>query len=68
MAIQPSSNEAGPSTHSGVYQADYALAQTLTGHSRGVTALRFTNDGRMLVSAGKRSFALSGHADVCPRR
>ncbi|WWD22084.1 hypothetical protein CI109_106573 [Kwoniella shandongensis] len=42
------SSEAGPSTG----LPKYKLAQTLSAHSRGVTALRFSPDGKVLVSAG----------------
>ncbi|KAK8846772.1 hypothetical protein IAR55_005860 [Kwoniella newhampshirensis] len=42
------SPEAGPSTGT----PKYRLAQTLSAHSRGVTALRFSPDGKLLVSAG----------------
>ncbi|WWD00310.1 hypothetical protein V866_007221 [Kwoniella sp. B9012] len=38
--------EAGPST------PKYHLSQTLSAHSRAVTALRFSNDGQTLISAG----------------
>ncbi|WRT65020.1 uncharacterized protein IL334_001961 [Kwoniella shivajii] len=38
--------EAGPSTRR------YSLSQTLSAHNRSVTALRFSNDGSVLVSAG----------------
>ncbi|OCF37551.1 chromatin binding protein [Kwoniella heveanensis BCC8398] len=40
--------EAGPSDHA----ARYAVSETLSAHNRAVTALRFSNDGSTLVSAG----------------
>ncbi|WVW78732.1 hypothetical protein I302_100692 [Kwoniella bestiolae CBS 10118] len=43
----PPEAEAGPST-----APRYHLSQTLSAHSRAVTALRFSNDGETLVSAG----------------
>lgn len=51
MAIQPA--EAGPSTTLEGRQPQYKLAHSLSGHSRAVTALRFSPDGRSLVSAGE---------------
>ncbi|WWC67687.1 uncharacterized protein I206_101599 [Kwoniella pini CBS 10737] len=54
MAISPTSPEviqanaeAGPSSG-----PKYILSQTLSAHKRAVTALRFSNDGQTLVSAG----------------
>lgn len=47
MAIQIPPAEAGPSS------SPYKLAHTLSGHSRSVTALRYSNDGKVLVSAGE---------------
>jgi WD40 repeat protein len=46
MAIQIPPADAGPSKY------PYRLAHTLAGHTRSVTALRFSNDGKLLVSAG----------------
>lgn len=48
MAIQPISNgdQAGPST------SLYRPTHTLQAHSRAVTALRYSGDGRTLVSGG----------------
>ncbi|KAK6903999.1 hypothetical protein I203_107511 [Kwoniella mangroviensis CBS 8507] len=44
--VPEAGSEAGPST------PKYHLSQTLSAHSRAVTALRFSNDGETLVSAG----------------
>ncbi|WVQ68988.1 uncharacterized protein L199_007199 [Kwoniella botswanensis] len=45
-SVPEAAPEAGPST------PKYHLSQTLSAHSRAVTALRFSNDGETLVSAG----------------
>ncbi|WVF70044.1 hypothetical protein IAT40_004831 [Kwoniella sp. CBS 6097] len=42
------SSEAGPSNH----HARYTVSETLSAHSRAVTALRFSKDGSTLVSVG----------------
>ncbi|WWC59183.1 uncharacterized protein I303_101732 [Kwoniella dejecticola CBS 10117] len=50
IGIQSNANanaEAGPSSG-----PKYLLSQTLSAHNRAVTALRFSNDGQTLVSAG----------------
>ena len=52
MAIQIPSldSEPPPPTHKS--GPDFSLTQTLSAHTRAVTALRFSNDGTVLVSAG----------------
>ena len=51
MAIQLA--EAGPSSPPQGRIPQYKLAHSLGGHTRAVTALRFSADGKTLVSAGE---------------
>ncbi|WWC87236.1 uncharacterized protein L201_002124 [Kwoniella dendrophila CBS 6074] len=45
-------NGINPNPEAGPSSPKYQLSQTLTAHRRAVTALRFSNDGKTLLSAG----------------